>query len=82
MQKIKSFLESLGKGSTFKAITKNDLENLKIPYPPYPEQQRIAEILSSVDDILRLKKEKKKKLVRMKRRLMDLLLTGRVRVVV
>ena len=80
LQRAKQRIESLGKGSTFKAITKDDLENLTVPLPPLSEQQKIAEILHSVDSVLRLKKEKKNKLVRMKRRLMDLLLTGKVRV--
>jgi len=61
-------------------INATNLKKIVVPKPPLPEQQKIAEILSSIDDILRLKKEKKEKLVRMKRRLMDSLLTGRVRV--
>jgi type I restriction enzyme S subunit len=61
-------------------INNNDLLNIKIPFPEISEQQKIAEILSSVDNILHFKRQKKEKLVRMRRRLMDLLLTGRVRV--
>lgn len=38
-------LMGLGKGATFKQITKSDIENLKIPLPPLEEQKRIAEIL-------------------------------------
>jgi len=68
-------------GITAKPIVKKSLfENFMIPLPYLSEQQKIAEILSSIDKILQLKREKKEKLVRMKRRLMDLLLTGRVRV--
>ena len=62
--------------------TKRSVLKLEIPLPSPLEQQKIAEILSSVDKILQLKREKREKLVRMKRRLMDLLLTGRVRVIV
>jgi len=79
-QKIKNFLEKIGKGSTFKAITKDDLENLKIPYPPPSEQRRIAEILSNVDRKLEIERNEKAKLERIKRGLMDLLLTGKIRV--
>jgi len=61
-------------------LRKGMVENLKILLPPLEEQKKIVEILSSIDDILRLKKEKKEKLVKMKRRLMNLLLTGKVRV--
>jgi len=79
-QKIKNFLENLGKGSTFKAITKEDLENLKVPYPSFFEQQKIAEILLTVDKKLEIERNEKAKLERIKQGLMDLLLTGKVRV--
>jgi restriction endonuclease S subunit/predicted nucleic acid-binding protein len=79
-QKIKDFLENLGKGSTFKAITKEDLENLKVPYPSLFEQQRIAEILLSIDKKLEIERNEKAKLERIKQGFMDLLLTGKIRV--
>jgi len=66
--------------TTVPSITKNTLESLKIPYPSLTEQRKIGDVLSSVDNILFLKERKKEKLVQMKRRLMDLLLTGKVRV--
>jgi type I restriction enzyme S subunit len=78
-QKIKNFLENLGKGSTFKAITKEDLENLKVPYPSLFEQQRIADILSTVDRTIELYYKEKDVLGRLKKGLMDVLLTGKVR---
>jgi len=73
-------LQNLSGGSTFKELSKNMLEKFKVPLPSSSEQQKIAEVLVSIDNVLRQKKEKKEKLVRMKKRLMDLLLTGRVRV--
>jgi type I restriction enzyme S subunit len=79
-QKIKNFLENLGKGSTFKAITKEDLESLKVPYPLLSEQQKIAEILSTVDKKLEIERKEKARLEKIKQGLMDLLLTGKVRV--
>ena len=79
-QKIKNLLENLGKGSTFKAITKEDLENLKVPYPSFFEQQRIAEILFTVDKKLEIERKEKARLERIKQGLMDLLLTGKIRV--
>jgi len=80
LQKIKTFLEILGKGSTFKAIVKNDLETLKVPLPSLEEQRIISRILLAVDKELEVKRKRKKKLERIKRALMDLLLTGRVRI--
>ena len=35
-------ITSLGSGSTFSAITRDDLENLEIPLPPLSEQKRIS----------------------------------------
>lgn len=37
-------------GSTIKTITKAQLSNFIIPLPPLPEQEKIAEILSTVDE--------------------------------
>jgi type I restriction enzyme S subunit len=69
-------------GTALRRITLENLKKVKIPIPPMSEQQKIAETLSSVDNILRLKRERKEKLIKMKRRLMDLLLTGKVRVII
>jgi len=56
------------------------LLRIKIPLPPVPEQQRIAKILYEVDKKLELERREKASLERVKRGLMDLLLTGKVRV--
>ena len=80
-QKEKQRIESIGKGSTFKAITKDELSNIFIPFPSLPEQQKIAEILSTVDKRLELLRNKKEKMERVKKGLMNDLLTGKKRVV-
>ena len=61
-------------------LRKGVVEKLKIPLPPLKEQKRIVKILSSVDAVLEEKRRKKAKLERMKKAVMDLLLTGKVRV--
>jgi len=81
LQSIKSRLESLGKGSTFKAITKKDLEELRIVYPPLNEQKGIANILLTIDNAIELYYREKERLLRLRRGLMSVLLTGRVRVI-
>ena len=48
-----------GTGSTFKAITKEILENFLIPLPPLPEQQEIAEILQTIDQKIEIEQKKK-----------------------
>lgn len=82
LQKIKNFLENLSKGSTFKAITKDDLENLDVPVPPLSEQEIIAEILYTVDEYIRMLEARLERLEHVKKWLMDVLLTGKVRVIV
>ena len=76
----KTALEHSSGGSTFKELSKNTLEKFKLPLPPLPEQQKIAEILSTVDKRLELLKKKKEKLERIKKGLMNDLLTGKRRV--
>jgi len=79
-QHIKPYLEKLGSGSTFKAITKKELDRLRVPVPPMTEQQLIATILFSIDNWIETEFKCKRKLERLKRGLMSLLLTGKVRV--
>jgi len=81
LQKEKDSWEKMSKGSTFKAINKSDIENFVVPLPPLSEQQKIAEILSTVDEILDLKKKKREKLEKLKNGLMNLLLTGKIRII-
>lgn len=76
----KYVLENLSGGSTFKELSKKRLESFNTPFLLYPEQKKIAEILSTVDYKLGLDRKRKGKLERIKRGLMNDLLTGRRRV--
>lgn len=67
-------------GSTRKKLNQDKLRSIKIPLPPLPEQRRIAEILSTVDEKLELERRRKEGLGRIKKGLMNVLLTGKVRV--
>jgi len=58
----------------------NKIRKLKIPIPPVPEQNLITNHLSIIDRKLELEKMEKSRLERIKRGLMDLLLTGKIRV--
>ncbi|NLV44317.1 MAG: restriction endonuclease subunit S [Candidatus Hydrogenedentes bacterium] len=50
-------LSNKGEGSTFAAINRNDVEQIKIPLPPLPEQKRIAALLDKADAIRRKRAE-------------------------
>src|SRR5258708_14062520 len=46
-------LAQISTGSTFGAISRDDLENIRVPIPPPPEQRRIAAILVKADRLRR-----------------------------
>lgn len=66
-------------GSNYPALNNSDVNNLRIPLPPLPEQKKIAEILSAwdraIEQVGRLIDAKQ----RLKKGLMQQLLTGRMR---
>jgi type I restriction enzyme S subunit len=68
-------------GGQYPALNSSQVEKIKIPLPPLPEQQKIAEILSAVDERLELLRRRKERLERVKKGLMNDLLTGKVRVI-
>lgn len=49
-------LAKAGTGSTFAAISRDDLENIKLPLPPLAEQQSIADLLARADRLRRLRR--------------------------
>lgn len=52
LQWAKERLEEQGTGSTFKSINKNVLENFLIPLPGLEEQQRIAAVLTTIQQAI------------------------------
>ncbi len=80
MRFITNKLESLASGSTFREVSKTTLKSLKLPLPPFLEQRKIAEILSTVDEKIEVERRRKEKLEELKKGLMQVLLTGKVRV--
>jgi type I restriction enzyme S subunit len=74
------FMENLKAGSTINHLYQKDFVNFFLPLPPLPEQQRIAEILSQIDQTIEKEQQYKEKLKRIKQGLMEDLLTGKVRV--
>jgi len=73
-------LVKMSQGSTFEAVGYKELNNFLIPLPPFPEQKRIASILSQIDQTIEKEEQYKEKLERIKKGLMEDLLTGKLRV--
>jgi type I restriction enzyme, S subunit len=73
--KNQKFIESLGAGSTFKAITGEQLRNIEIPIVDTKEQTAIANILSTVDEAIQKADEAIKKTERIKQGMLQKLLT-------
>jgi len=68
------------KGTNHPRIRPQDVLEYKFPLPPIEEQQQITSILKSIGDWIELEAKRKEKLEVLKRGLMDLLLSGVVRV--
>jgi type I restriction enzyme S subunit len=67
-------------GSNQKALTIEKVEKVLIPVPKLKDQQKIAEILSAIDEKISINKKLKSKLIRLKKGLAQDLLSGKVRV--
>lgn len=67
-------------GSTFPNITKSELDSVILPIPSLTEQRKIADILSSIDEQIENCKQEKEKYTKLKKGMMQQLLTGAIRV--
>lgn len=56
----KDYLNSLGRGATFKEISRSIVESIKIPLPPKSTQLAIVSELDKINELIRLKKEQLK----------------------
>ena len=56
------YLNSLGRGATFKEISKSIVENIEVPLPPLDEQRRIAAVLDKVSGLIAKRREQMDKL--------------------
>ena len=68
------------KTTTMTTIDQKGLGGVNVLIPPLQEQQKIAEILSTVDDKLETLQTKKSEYGQLKKGLMQKLLTGEIRV--
>ncbi|WP_367107322.1 restriction endonuclease subunit S [uncultured Psychrobacter sp.] len=74
--------ERYSQGSTFEAVNSNDIKSLNLSVPSYEEQQKIATVLTNADKEIELLEQQLADLQQEKKALMQVLLTGKVRVVV
>ena len=56
------YLNSLGRGATFKEISKSIVENIEIPLPSLDEQRHIAAMLDKVSDLIAKRNQQLEKL--------------------
>jgi len=73
-------LELLNEATGVPSLNRENLKIIFLPLPPLPEQQLIADVLSQVDEVIEKEIQYKEKLERIKKGLMEDLLTGKVRV--
>lgn len=57
-----AYLNSLGRGATFKEISKSIVENIEIPLPSLEEQREIAAVLDKVSDLINKRRQQLEKL--------------------
>ena len=68
-------LENAKSGSAIRRVVLKDIKELKLPKPPLPEQQKIAAILTSVDEVIEKTQAQINKLKDLKTGMMQELLT-------
>jgi type I restriction enzyme S subunit len=77
---ITTRMKNQSNGSTMLHVTKGGMKELLVQLPPLPEQRKIADILSSADAKLESLRTKKEEYTKLKKGLMEKLLTGKIRV--
>ena len=74
-------LRSIIQGTSINGLLREDLESIAVPLPPLSEQKQIAVILSSVDEEIEKETNHREQLETLEKELMQVLLTGKIRVV-
>jgi len=73
-------LRAMIQGTSISRLLTGDLESFRIPLPPLSEQEKIAGMLFSVDDEIEKESNYKQQLELLEKGLMQVLLTGKLRV--
>jgi type I restriction enzyme S subunit len=77
---IQEEVKALAGTTTIPDLNHGDFYSLKFLKPPFPEQHRIALILSQIDETIKKEQNYKQKLERIKQGVMEDLLSGQIRV--
>jgi type I restriction enzyme S subunit len=76
---LNKIITSGARGDGLLNVNSDDFFKLKVPFPPKEEQTAIAQVLQTVDQEINLLKTKADKLREQKKGMMQVLLTGKVR---
>lgn len=76
---LNKIITSGARGDGLLNVNTDDFFKLKVPYPPHEEQTAVAKVLQAADKEISLLKIKAEKLREQKKWLMQVLLTGKVR---
>jgi type I restriction enzyme S subunit len=76
---VQSVIRNYTTGTTIQHASRA-VDYIRLPLPPLSEQEKIADILSTLDEKIEIERKRREKLERIKKSLMDLLLTGKIRV--
>ena len=71
---------AIAQGTKQQSLNLELSKKIKVPIPPFTEQQKIASILSGVDAHIQKNQQYKERLEKLKKGLMQKLLTGQIRV--
>ena len=77
--RVRKRVIALAKGSTFREISLEELRNVKVSFPSYKEQEKVANFLSTVDQKISLLKEKHAMLEQYKNGVMQKLFKQEIR---
>lgn len=75
----KNVLLKISQGTSIKGFTSSDLKSVLVQLPSLPEQQKIADYLSTIDAKINLLEEKKTELSRYKKAMMQKLFSQEIR---
>lgn len=80
--KFIEYYNSIKTGLAYPQISLKQVRETIVPIPSIEEQKKIAEILTSVDEQIDIYEKEKEKQIKLKKALMQQLLTGKIRVTV